>query len=61
MAESLVDQVLGKIDQAAELYHRLVLMVASAGVGETFVLQDIHEHLGVPLINVNLELSRQRC
>jgi len=59
MAESLVDQVLGKIDQAAELYHRLILIVAPAGSGKTSALQDLHERLGLPLVNVNLELSRQ--
>jgi len=59
MAESLVDQVLGKIDQAAELYHRLILIVAPAGSGKTSALQDLHERLGLPLVNVNLDLSRQ--
>lgn len=59
MAESLVDQVLGKIDQAAELYHRLILMVAPANGGKTSALQDLHERLDLPLVNVNLDLSRQ--
>lgn len=59
MAESLVDQILGKIDQAAELYHRLILMVAPAGSGKTSALQDLHERLDRPLVNVNLELSRR--
>lgn len=59
MAESLVDQVLGKIDQAAELYHHLILIVAPAGSGKTSALQDLHERLDLPLVNVNLELSRR--
>jgi hypothetical protein len=59
MPESLVNLVLEKIDQAAELYHRLILIVAPAGSGKTFALQDLHEHLGLPLVNVNLELSRK--
>jgi len=59
MAESLVDQVLGKIDQAAELYHRLILIVAPAGSGKTSTLQDLHARLDLPLINVNWELSRR--
>lgn len=59
MSESLVDQILGKIDQAAELYHRLMLLVAPAGSGKTYVLQDLHERLDLPLVNVNLELSRR--
>jgi len=59
MAESLVDQVLGKIDQAAELYHRLILIVAPAGSGKTSALQDLQERLGLPLVNGNLEQSPQ--
>jgi len=33
MAEPLADQVLRKIGEARELYHRLVLMVGPAGSG----------------------------
>ncbi|MBN2700868.1 MAG: BREX-3 system P-loop-containing protein BrxF [Methylothermaceae bacterium] len=57
MPERLSDRVIQNIDQAAELYHRLVMLVAPAGVGKTATLQDIHERTGVPLFNVNLELS----
>jgi hypothetical protein len=59
MAESLADQILGKIDQAAELYHRLIVVVAPAGAGKTSALQNVHKRLGIPLVNVNLELTRQ--
>jgi hypothetical protein len=59
MSESLVDQVLGKIYQAADLYHRLIMIVAPAGSGKTFALQDLHGRPGLPRINVNLELSSQ--
>jgi ATPase family associated with various cellular activities (AAA) len=59
MAEPLADQVTRKIDQAAELYHRLLLVVAPAGAGKTSVLNDVHERTGAPLINVNLEISRR--
>lgn len=34
-------------------------MVAPAGSGKTSALQDLHERLELPLINVNLELSKQ--
>lgn len=59
MAEPLSDKVIQKIDQAAELYNRLIMLVASAGGGKTAALQDIHERIGAPLLNVNLELSRR--
>ena len=58
MAESLADRVIRRIGQAAELYHRLVMLVAPAGAGKTAALQDVHERTAAPLINVNLELSR---
>ena len=48
MAEPLTDQVTRKIDQAAELYHRLLMVVAPAGAGKTSALHDVHEHIGLP-------------
>lgn len=59
MAEPLADKVIQKIGQAAELYHRLVILVAPAGAGKTAALQDVHKHTAAPLFNVNLELSRR--
>ena len=43
MAEPLADQIIRQIDHAAELYHRLVMVVAPAGAGKTAALQDVHE------------------
>ena len=59
MAEPLADRVIRRIGQAAELYHRLVMLVAPAGSGKTAALQDVHERTMAPLVNVNLELSRR--
>jgi len=59
MAEPLADRVIKRIGQAAELYHRLVMLVAPAGAGKTAALQDVHERTMAPLVNVNLELSRR--
>jgi SAM-dependent methyltransferase len=59
MAEPLADQVMRKIKQANELYHRLMLVVAPAGAGKTTALKEVQERIGAPLINVNLELSRR--
>ncbi|QCQ22106.1 BREX-3 system P-loop-containing protein BrxF [Desulfoglaeba alkanexedens] len=59
MAKPLGDRVIRRIGQAAELYHRLVILVAPAGSGKTAALQDVHERTAAPLVNVNLELSRR--
>ena len=58
MAEPLADWVIERIGQAAELYHRLVMLVAPAGSGKTVALQEVHKRTAAPLVNVNLELSR---
>ena len=59
MAEPLADQILRKVEQAAALYHRLLLVVAPAGAGKTAALQEVRDRTGAPLVNVNLELSRR--
>jgi len=59
MAEPLADRVIKRIGQYAELYHRLVMLVAPVGAGKTAALQDVHERTAAPLVNVNLELSRR--
>lgn len=59
MAEPFADQIMRKIAHAAELYHRLMLVVAPAGAGKTTALQDVQARTGARLVNVNLELSRR--
>jgi hypothetical protein len=59
MAEPLTNRVIKIVDEVAELYHRLVLLVAPPGVGKTATLQDVHERISVPLVNVNLEITRR--
>ena len=59
MAEPLADKIIKKIGQAAELYYRLVLVVAPANTGKTAALNDVHMRTAAPLININLELSRR--
>jgi hypothetical protein len=59
MAEPLSEKVLAKIEKAAELYHRLVLLVAPSGSGKTAALQDLAKKTGAPLLNLNLEVSRR--
>lgn len=59
MSEALADKVIREIGQAAELYHRLIILAAPAGSGKTAALRNIQERLEVQLLNVNLELSRR--
>jgi len=58
MVEPITDQIIRKIEQAAELYHRLILVVAPAGAGKTSALLDVRGRTGASLININLEISR---
>lgn len=59
MAEPLADIVMRRIDEAGDLYHRLILLVAPAGAGKTAVLQAVRKRTNAPLVNVNFELSRR--
>ena len=59
MTEPLADQIVEKINQAAALYHRLILVVAPTGAGKTVALQEVQNRTGAHLVNVNLALSRQ--
>jgi len=59
MAEPLADQVMSRINQAAELYHRLIIIAAPAGAGKTAALRDVQKRTSAPLINVNLALSHR--
>jgi len=59
MTEPLADRVIKRIGQAAELYHRLVMLVAPPHAGKTAALQDVHDRTAALLVNVNLELSRR--
>jgi len=59
MAEPIQDKVKRSLQAAEGLYHRLILLVGEVGSGKTPVLQDVAEELGVPVININWELSAQ--
>ncbi len=59
MPEPFADQIIRKVKQTAELYHRLILVVAPAGAGKTAALRDVRDRTDAPLVNVNLELSRR--
>ena len=59
MTRPLSERVIERIGRAANLYHRLVLVVGAAGSGKTGALREAAERTGAPLVNVNLELSRR--
>ncbi len=58
MATSTSEEIIDKINQAHELYHRLVLVVGPSGSGKTSLLQEVSKQTGFRYINLNLELSR---
>ncbi len=59
MAELLADGLVREINQATDLCHRIVLLVAPAGAGKTAALRAVYERTAAPLVNVNLGLSRR--
>ena len=58
MAASTSEEIIDKVNQAHELYHRLVLVVGPSGSGKTPLLQEVSKQTGFRYINLNLELSR---
>ena len=58
MPVPLADLVLEQLPHMSDLYHRLLILAAPSGSGKTAALQVVSQRLGVPLVNVNLELSR---
>jgi hypothetical protein len=53
------DQIMRKVVEVRDLYHRLVLVVGLDGTGKTAALRMAGERLAAPYINLNLELSRR--
>jgi hypothetical protein len=51
-------EILELIPGAAELYHRLILVVSPTGGGKTEALRSVQEKTGSHFLNVSLELSR---
>lgn len=58
MAAATSEEIIDRIKQAHELYHRLVLVVGPSGSGKTSLLQEVSKQTGFRYINLNLELSR---
>jgi predicted ATPase len=56
--ELFVEKILNKIQDASQLYYQLIFVVGVSGSGKTQILRAVNERTGVPVINVNLELSK---
>jgi predicted ATP-binding protein involved in virulence len=59
VVNALSDQIIARIREVRDLYHRLVLLVAPEGAGKTAALCTVAERLDVPCINLNLQLSQR--
>jgi hypothetical protein len=59
MGDRLSSEVLARISTVAELYYRLLLVVAPSGSGKTPALRLVAERSGAPLLNLNRELSER--
>jgi predicted AAA+ superfamily ATPase len=58
VATSTSEEIIDKINQTHQLYHRLVLVLGPSGSGKTPLLQEVSKQTGIRYINLNLELSR---
>lgn len=58
MAEPIQDIVKRSIIAAESHFHRLVLLVGTAGTGKTAIFRDIAKELGLTVVNLNVELSK---
>ncbi|MBW2072832.1 MAG: BREX-3 system P-loop-containing protein BrxF [Deltaproteobacteria bacterium] len=58
MNETIFSQIVSKIEEAAVHYYRLVLVVGSADSGKTDAVRKVAGQKDIPLLNVNLEMSR---
>ncbi len=59
MEESMVARIIHRIDQAAQLYYRLILVVAPSGMGKTKALREVVKQTEFGYTNINLELSQR--
>lgn len=59
MIDTIQEKVEKSLKAADNMYYKLVLLVGKAGSGKTVILYDVANKLGVPVTNINLELSAQ--
>jgi len=54
-----MDEIIARVEEAKELYHRLVLVVGPMRSGKTQALRALADDRGWPLINANLQISER--
>lgn len=59
MPPALAERIADSIASARTSYHRLVIVVGPSRAGKTAALQQVGGAANLPLINVNLELSKR--
>ena len=59
MSKPLDDRIMYALTHAMELYYRLIFIVGPISSGKTAILRDLGNRIEVPVLNVNLELSRR--
>lgn len=59
MAEPIQNILKRAIAASEGIYHRLILLIGESGSGKTQTLKDLSKELGVPILNLNLWLSKQ--
>ncbi len=55
----MISEILKTVNEASEFYYRLVLLVGPSGSGKTTLLKELSTLKSVPIVNVNLELSKR--
>ena len=59
MAGALSERIVSRLDEAARLYNRLVLVVGPTGSGKTRALREVGNRIGAMPINVGLTLTER--
>lgn len=57
--EEYLPRIKNELSAIESSYYRLILLVGPSGSGKTLLLQALQTKTGIPLINVNLELSKK--
>lgn len=59
MAHPLAHQIAKQVEEASQLYYRLVIVAGPTRSGKTRALRDLQSERGWPLVNINLALSER--